>query len=292
MADQDGVVNPGGNTPGAGDSNAVATPPAPGGEQPVGGAPAGTTPAEKVYTFKEDRTDWTPRTRLNEESRKRQEAEARIAAIESELEKERARVRAALGIETKPKDEQDAEAIRAEILKLVKPEDIVGMTREELEELRNEARAAKATSQAQWERHAGNMIDQVAEQVAKAIGATELTPRQMRRLQSAYRDEATAAYRARQRAAQTGDTYDDRNDFLARHERGDQKLIAEFAKEFVGDWFEPAKRSAQAALQRGQRVVPRGERDRALTTTKTPEIDYNDPAAFKKAMAEARAARE
>ena len=53
---------------------------------------------KKVFTYQEDRTDWTPRHRLNEESSKRQTAEQKLAAAQAELEAERKRTRALAGL--------------------------------------------------------------------------------------------------------------------------------------------------------------------------------------------------
>jgi hypothetical protein len=82
--------------------------------------------------------------------------------------------------------------------------------------------------------------------------------------------------------------HDASNDFMSRHERGDKSLIKQFAKEYVGDWFEPARRQVTSqAVRRGARPVPNGSRS-GQPVTKTPAIDYNNEDAFKKALIEAR----
>ncbi len=169
-----------------------------------------------------------------------------------------------------------------------------GLTADEMQEIKQAAAAARGASQATWERHAQGMLDTLGSEVSDSLGVEKLNPTQTARLQSAYREEAWAASQARQAALQRGEresmqTTSQDNDFLARHERGDKTLITEFAKAFLDDWYEPARRRvASTTVQRNSRPVPRGERTRTQIATGTPKIDYNDKDAFKKALIEAR----
>src|SRR5687767_7720335 len=92
-----GELNPGTeNQPGAGENQPVpAVQPPQAGVLPAAQPP---TPAEKTFSFKEDRSDWIPRTRLNEESGKRTKLEQQVTALNERLEMEQRRVRAAMGL--------------------------------------------------------------------------------------------------------------------------------------------------------------------------------------------------
>lgn len=299
MADENlGGGNPGAGAPGAdgGQPNANADPSG-GGKAPVAGAggqgQGGGTPAggEKSYTYKEDRGDWVPRHRLNEVSTK---LTKQIETLQKQFEEQQGRVKKVFGLEEGSPEEREAEEIRERLYK-VAPflKNLERLTPEQLERIERAAELAEETTNTQWERHAETMVADLESEVASSLGVEKLTPTQRRRLLGAYRDEANANHQARIIAVRKGEregvrsTRDD-NDFIARHERGDKTLIKEFAKAFLDDWFEPARRSAAARLQQRNRPVPSGERTRTPVTSKTPDINYDDPEAFKKALIDAR----
>ena len=72
-------------------------------------------------------------------------------------------------------------------------------------------------------------------------------------------------------------------DDLARHEnhalgmdgRGVLALVKEFAKQWIEDWFEPARRRITASTLGQHRPVPSGK-DRGLVTQGEKKIDVND----------------
>jgi hypothetical protein len=285
-----GVENPAdGAGAGGGNPNPNPNDASGGGKQPVGDGSG-----EKSFSYKEDRSDWIPRHRLTETSGKVTAAERRAQELETALEQERQRVRALSGVE--PKDPKDAEAeeLREALYKLVPAlKNLEGLTPDQLEEIREAASAARETSVSTWERHAETMVGDLEAELAEKLGVDKLTPTQSRRIRNAYREEAQEAYHARTVAAQRGErqtlkTLASDTDFLARHERGDKALLKEFSKAFLDDWYEPARRSATAAIERRNRPVPRGERTRTPVTSKMPEVDLSNDDAFRKAMRDAR----
>ena len=244
--------------------------------------------AEKTFSFKEDRSDWIPRTRLNEQTTKFTAAEQRAIAAEAALAKEQGRVRALSGLETPSAEEADATAIREALYKAVPGIKLLEtLTQEQLEDVLEAAQGAKATTQASWERHATTMLGGLEEEATAIMGVDKLTPTQSKRLQSAYREEAFAALQARRAGG------DPSNDFIARHERGDKTLLKEFAKAYLDDFYVPAKRQVTSGVvQRNSRPVPRGERTRTQLAQGEQKIDYNDKNAFKNALLAARNASE
>lgn len=290
-----GGQNPGSNEqPGAGSGQpSGTTQPNGGGQAPVSGQPSGGTQGNgqpQQYTYKEDRSDWVPRTRLNEQ---RDGYEEKFKKLQQQIDDTTGRVKKAFGIESPSPEDQETEAVKAAILKIFPGLAHLGsLSKEQLDEVLDSARAARQTTVQSWERHATTMIDGVAQRIAKSFGMEKLTDRQLGRIKREYREAASASYQARVEAAERRDnTYDFRNDFLARHERGDQTLVEEFVKDFLEDFYEPARRSASAELTRRNRPLPSGDRTRTPVTSKTPEIDYNDDNAFGKALAEARNSR-
>lgn len=268
------------------------------GQQPVAGAGGGSGD-NKTYSFKEDRSDWIPRQRLNEQGQKLTAAETRAVKAEQERDSERARVRALAGVDPQDPAAAQTEEIRTAIQAMFPQlKALESLTPEQLQEVMDAAQSARTTARATWERHSAGMLANLHEDVADQLGVEKLTPTQGARLEAAYREDALASVQARQAALQRGErrsleTLPTDQDFLARHERGDKALIAEFAKAYLEDWFTPAKRQVSAgAVQRNSRPVPRGERTRQAVTQGPPSIDYNDKTAFKAAMIAARNASQ
>lgn len=267
-----------------------------GGQQPVAGG-EGRQEAAKTFSYKEDRSEWIPRQRLNESNAK---YEQRIAAYEeriAKIEQQQEGVKKAFGVNTPSKEESEAAELREALYKVLPNARLLErLDEEQLAELLEAAKSAKHTTGQHWNRVASEMIGDARLRVAEEIGVEELTPTQIKRLDSAYREEAQASMIERKAAYQRGerdtlDTLPSDRDFLARHERGDKKLIAEFTKAFLDDWFVPAKRSAASALERRNRPVPSGGRSRVPVTTKMPDVDLSTDEGFRKAFAEARAQR-
>lgn len=237
------------------------------------------------FSYKEDRSNWIPPHRLSETARKAQDAEARAAALEADLEKERKRVRAAMGIDTPNPEDAEAEQVKAVILKmfpqLAKLDDA---TIEKVLQTANSAEGLNAAQQHVYQQHADQMLNTLQSEVSSAIGS-DLSPSQQKSLTRLYRLEAEACLRERQE----NPNHDAANDFLARHLRGDKTLVSEFAKAFVADWFEPAKRAVTSQnFGRVARRVPNG-RGGTPPAAGAQKVDFNNEDAFAEALARARA---
>lgn len=267
--------------PGAAGGTGVKPADASGGDKPVAGAAPG------QFTYKEDRTDWVPRHRLNDQSAN---YDKKIKELTDQIQEHQQRVAKAFGFEKPDANAAKTEEIKTALLQVFPNlKALENLTDEKVQELLEAANGARTTSQAHWERHATTMLTTLETDVADRLGIEKLTPTQQKNLRRAYREEARDCLNARNAAAQAGERYDASNDFLARHERGDQTLLKEFAKAYLDDWFEPARRQVTADVSRRQnRPVPRGERTRTMIAGGPPKIDYNDPNAFKKALTDAR----
>lgn len=245
----------------------------------------------KVYTFKEDRSDWLPPHRLREETGKRTKLETEVATLRQEIETERKRVRAALGIETPSKDEAELQETRELFFKSF-PEfaHLKDLTREDIQELLEAAREARGSTEATWQRHSAAMRTELENIAAELLRTQKLSDKQSARLWRAFREEAREQAQRRVRAEKMQDpSYNFENDFSARWHRGDTTLLEEFAKTFYEEWAAPVRRTAVAAeVTRGNRPVPRGERHRSVVTQGPPNINYNDDNAFKQAIGAAR----
>lgn len=248
-------------------------------------------PSEKSYSFKEDRSDWVPRQRLNDESGKRTRAETEIASLRQELELRDKRLRLAMGLDVPSKDEQEATEIR-EALYRVNPKLrlLDKLNEQDIERLLSAAESAESTTSAQWARHREEMLGSLEAEVADQLNLEKLSEVQVNRLRRDFKAYARDEARKRAVAEQTQDpTYNYDNDFVARYERGDKTLLTEFAKGFLDDWVTPVRRQANVStLQRQGRPVPRGERTRQNLTQGPPNIDYNNEDAFQKALLDAR----
>jgi hypothetical protein len=298
MAAADGTQNPGGQPNGQSDGQQQQQQQQPVVPNPNGGGQQ-QQQAEKTYSYKEDRTDWVPRHRLNESTSGKTKAEQERDAARTELELERKRVAALSGVT--PQDPKAAEqgAIRDAILQLVPEIGLLkGMTREQLQEILDAAQTARQSSQATWERHANTMLNDLDGEAAKSLGADKLTPTQQGRIRGAYREEAMQALQVRRDAVEAGErrsmeTVASDNDFVARHERGDKTLIKDFVKGFLDDFYEPARKQVTAQQARRQfRPTPRGERVRTPLTQGAQPVDLNNEGEFKKALLAARGASE
>lgn len=263
------------------------------GVKPDAAAGGGNTPptsTEKTYSFKEDRSDWIPRTRLNEVSSKLTKLEQENLTYKEQLALAEKRTRALAGVEPKNEEAEQAEEIKSAILKLFPGlKNIENLTEEQIQDMFDAAQTAKSTTQAQWERHAESMFSAVEDAVADELGTEKLTDSQIKRIRREYREAAAEALAARPRDQQGRPVDPTRKDFLSRHEQGDKTLVTEFVKQFLADWYEPARRSVtRGVTSRQNRPVPRGERTRNTPVQGPPQIDYNNEDDFKKALLEAR----
>jgi hypothetical protein len=218
-------------------------------------AASGTAP-DKNAEWEKQRAGLT--SDLQKERKARQEYEKKVAKYEADLETERKRVQALTGVSPKAPAEEEEEAIRNRFKQLY-PE-LAGLTKEDIQairELKAKAGEIDETNRHHWATHARSMISGVYTTIEKELGG-KLTDRQRSQVEQLY------ALRAQQDP-----------EFLDRHTKGDKTLLDEFAKEFVEDWFEPARRRVTQQESQRFRAVPSGK-DRGIVTHGEKKIDVND----------------
>jgi hypothetical protein len=218
-------------------------------------AASGTAP-DKNAEWEKQRAGLT--ADLQKERKARQDYEAKIRKYEADLDAERKRVQALVGVTVKQPAEQEEEAIRARFKQLFP--DIADLTKEDIEairEMKAKSQEIDETNRHHWATHARTMVSGVQEAIEKELGG-KLTDRQRSQVERLY------AIRAEQD-----------QEFLNRHTAGDKTLIGEFAKEFIEDWFEPARRKVTQQESQRFRAVPSGK-DRGIVTHGEKKIDVND----------------
>jgi hypothetical protein len=118
----------------------------------------------------------------------------------------------------------EEEAIRNRF-KALFPE-LADLTKEDIQairEMKTRAGEIDETNRHHWSNHARTMVTGVHSAIEKELGG-KLTDRQRTQVERLYAMQA-----------------EQDPEFLDRHTKGDKTLLDEFAKEFVEDWFEPAR---------------------------------------------------
>lgn len=205
---------------------------------------------------------------LKKEREARQAHERRVTELTGTLTTEQKRVRALAGLEVKSEQDQAQEEIRQRVIQLFPA--LGKLTDEKIDQLlsmQERMGSAEEVVQHHWSRHGQQMLDSVSNKVADAIGR-DLTDRQQKALWRAYTVEAEA-----------------NPEFLKRHNQGDPKLAEEFAKEWVEDWFESARKTVVTEEVGRRRPVPNG-RDRNVNTQPPKKVDFSSDKAIEDAMVE------
>src|SRR6266853_1251691 len=185
---------------------------------------------------------------------------------QAQLEERNRQIQALTGARTPSPDQAQEEEVRARFAQLFPG--LAKLSDQQIEKiiaLSDSSQSLEQTTQHYWRQHATGMLTDLASAVGDELGG-DLTDRQKAALVASYIRNA-----------------EQDPDFLARHEAGDQKLIQEFAKAWVEDWFEPARRRVTQTAVGQQRRVPNGRATQPVTTGKT-KIDFNDPKAVEDAM--------
>lgn len=219
-------------------------------------APVAGTPPEKTRDY--DREIAGFKADLAKERKARQQYDTDLKAARAELATEKQRLQLAMGITPKSQGETEEEEVRQRFAALYP--DIASLTKDDvqaLREMRKTNSSLQETTNHYWSQHGRQMVGSVVDAVAKELGG-DLSDRQKQRIATAYAQEANA-----------------NEDFLARHEQGDKTLISEFAKQWIEDWVEPARRQAVKQETQRYRPVPSG-RDRNLVTHGDKKIDVTD----------------
>ena len=195
---------------------------------------------------------------LKKERDLRQKHEAAARDFQTKFEAEQKRVQALAGLAPKSAGDAEAEAVRARFGELFPH--LNGLTAEDIADMREAKKDRERLQDLEknyWGKHGKAMVGDVAKELSATYGG-ELTKRQT--------DQITQAYVLR---AQSDP------EFLERHESGDPTLVKEFAKEWVEDWFEPAKRQAIKSQVCQFRPVPNGQ-VRNIVNQGEKKIDVNN----------------
>lgn len=207
---------------------------------------------------------------LQKERLARQRLQTQLDQLSGERDADRRRIAALAGVNAPPTaEEAEVEQVRARLVQLFPA---LGRLSEDgfldaLQNLTESSAGIQEATQHHWQAHGRQMLDTLTSAVAEEVGS-DLTDRQKKALARAYVAEAEAD-----------------PEFLKRHEAGDPKLVAEFAKQWVEDWFEPARKQVVSQEVARRRPVPNG-RDRNVQTTPAKKIDFKDPKAVEDAMVE------
>lgn len=250
-------------TPGAGSPTPAAT------VTPTPSPTPAATPNPDPTPGNKGGDDWEKRFKgiqgdLQKERQARQKYEADLKAARAETEAERRRVQALAGVATPSAEEAELEQIRAQAGRAITPEWILkqlGLTQDEFNEIK-ESRKDRARladmEKHYWGKHGTAMVADVSKALSKEYGG-DLSKRQLDTITKAY------VLRAQQDP-----------EFLERHESGDATLVEEFAKEWLEDWYEPAKRRITSQEAGRFRPVPNGQ-GRSLTPGQgEKKIDVKD----------------
>lgn len=217
------------------------------------------TPPDKSGEYEKRITGLT--SDLQKERKARQQYDADLKAARAELETEKKRLQLAMGLTPKSPADADDEAVKAAFA--AKFPELASLTKEDIEAMRASRKTQQAfenTTAHYWSQHGQRMVSGVMEAISKELGG-DLSDRQKSRIAQAYAQEASA-----------------NEDFLDRHEKGDKSLITEFAKQWIEDWVEPARRKVTQQETQRFRPVPSGK-DRGIITHGEKKIDVNDPKA-------------
>ncbi len=264
---------------GSGTGAAVATPPAgaAGSSGTTGTAGTGTSSSQAAaptatstgYTYKEDRSQWIPPYRLTEESTKRQQ-------LETALEIERRRVQALTGVTPQPPGAQKQEQIREAFFELFpQMRKFASLSDEQLDQLLNTPDAIeqqRTTELRQWERHGDTQMATLGDHVAAALGTDALDQEQAQDLRDAF-----SMWLKKTVSTELQQTNGAESRTLQRYEKGDPKLLEEFAGRYTKNWVEPARRQSTAAQTRRARPVPNsGDRSQVSSVAKPASFNSLD----------------
>lgn len=200
-------------------------------------------------------------TDLKSEREKRQAHEAQVATFKQQLEDAQRRIQALAGVTPQGPQEAEEQAVR-DRFKALFPHlaDLSAEDVKALREMKSMGSTIQNAEKRHWDGLAKKAFTSVEKRVSEEIGG-DLTPRQSRSLRATFV------------AAAESDP-----EFLKRYESGDDALTDEFVKEWLEDWFEPARRKVEKQTVESQRRVPFGK-DRSIPGEQAKTIDVNDPKA-------------
>lgn len=259
--------DPDGGTP----PPAGATPP------PAGAPPAGTTtpppaaadgtpPPKKQFTYEEDRSNWVRPDIFKNAERATTKSAAEIENLRREIAARDRRIQVLAGVAPVDPDQAEAEKVANAFYSLPQFAHLKHLTPELLNRVAQIANEGPSLSEARdhlYNQQADRFLTSLDRAFADEIGAETLTPTQQRKLRAVF-------------GAWVPDSKTDPEAHAAfdkRYNAGDETLIAEFLKEFVSDFVEPARRQATVPITQ-RRPVPRGGASSPVTT-QTQKPDYS-----------------
>lgn len=198
---------------------------------------------------------------VQKERQARQKAETTIATLQKQLEDTTKRVQALAGVVPQDEAAEEAAIITERLHKLVPGLKMLGDEAglKKLERLINSAESLEDMVRQQHTRQGLNTFKSIEAAISKEYG--ELTERQIKKIRSAYVFEV-----------ETNEA------FARQHGEDPEANVASFAKEWLEDFFEPAKRRTIASEVNRQRKVP-GARERSIVAgpgEKKVDVNNND----------------
>lgn len=233
----------------------------------------GQTGSTTAFTYKEDRSDWVPRHRLNEVSTKTQE-------LKTQLEDAQRRLTIALGGQPSDPQTQKAEQVREAFFNLPGMgifRKLANLTEDQLEAIFQVPSQVATTRDAefrQWQRHGNQQLDVIAQKVSDAIGSDGLDDDQKSDLRENFSSWLRTRTRTELRTAvdrygEEAVAQDERrfSETVRRYEDGDPKLLDEFVTRYTKNWVEPARRTATARTATRTRPTPDSSGRTALASS-------------------------
>lgn len=227
------------------------------------------------FRYKEDRSDWVPRHRLNETSGK-------LKTIEEQNQDLQRRLTIALGVHPADPNQQKSDQVRQAFFQMFPQfKKLAELSDDQLEAVLQAPSHVSASREAelrQWQRHGDQQVDTVSQKVAEAIGTERLDDEQRSDLRDTF--SSWIKQRARTELQQAADRYGDDavaknerrfSDTIRRYEDSDPKLLDEFVTRYTKNWVEPARRSATARTSTRTRAVPDGSGRTPVSSLQRPQ---------------------
>lgn len=205
---------------------------------------------------------------LQKERKARQEFEQKSRSLEAQFAEAQRRVQALAGVQPKSDDETQYDAVRAQFAKL-----FPGLAKlndaaiDKILQTADKAEQFESFTQQHWVDKGRQALSTIVDKVTEDAGIT-LSDRQEKLLKRAFVAKV-----------------EEDTEFAARYENGDKAIYDEFAKEFIEDWLESARRKNIAAQVGQARPTPNGGK-RSVPAGATKKINYSDPKALEDALVE------
>jgi len=206
---------------------------------------------------------------LKTERKSRQEIQTELKRIRDEHGAHQTKLAQLFGGQKSP-EEQETEAVKAAIAKMYP-----GLTKltpemlEKMEKMLGQTDALSSSANAIWDMRANQAREFMFSKVAAAMGVDKLSDRQQDRVIRGLVDYLDSDDAVRQ-----------------RYEAGDNGPLDDYVKEFVEDWFEPAKRRGIQSEVDKLKKVPSG-RERSIPGKDKKPLDFNKEKDVQDALVEA-----